>query len=164
MSRMVFRTAVGFLACAAMVGLLGVAIARQTLPTNETACLSNLKQASTALLMYVQDYDERLPPMQSMAGVHKRLQPYVKNMTVFTCPATTKPYRTNPVLSGKALAAIAEPAKAVTFYDAAPHADGLNTVAYLDGHVDREAKVPSLAAKLVVKKAQSNGKKPRSKH
>lgn len=154
-------TAAIFIACTAVAGGFGIARARQVPGSNETACVSNLKQVSTALLMYMQDYDEKLPPMQSMAGTQKRLQPYVKNMQVFICPATTKLYNANPALGGKALAIFAEPPKAVTFYDAAQHADGKYAVAYLDGHVIRESKVPGLMPKLIGKKAPSPSKNPR---
>ena len=68
----------------------------------QTACLSNLKQVGTALMMYVQDYDETLPaaPYNSIitdplfvapnnwnwALWVPKLEPYVKNYDVFACP------------------------------------------------------------------------------
>ena len=58
---------------------------------------------------------------------------------------------------------IAEPSKAVTFFDALPHEDTQYSVAYLDGHVKREAKAPNLAIKFVAKKAHAGSKKPRSR-
>ena len=163
MSNSLRRTAAAILVCTAIAGCLGIAVARQTPGTNETACLSNLKQMSLALTMYTQDYDERLPPMQSMAGTQKCIEPYIRNRQVFNCPATTKPYKINTALSGKLLAVIAEPSKAVTFYDALPHQDTQFSVAYLDGHVKREAKAPNLAVKFVAKKAHAASKKPRSR-
>jgi prepilin-type N-terminal cleavage/methylation domain-containing protein/prepilin-type processing-associated H-X9-DG protein len=58
----------------------------------QTACLSNSKQMGTAIMMYVQDYDERLP-----LGAHNftnpgtrwssLIQPYIKNRDVFVCPS-----------------------------------------------------------------------------
>lgn len=163
MSLPIRRTTAVFLVCAAIAGCLGVAVAHQTPGPDEAGCLSNLKQVSTGLLMYCQDYDERLPLMQSMAAAQKRLVPYTRSQTLFTCPATTKPYKTNPALSGKPLAVIAEPPRAVSFFDAVPHADTQYSVAYVDGHVRREAKVPGLAVKMVAKKVQSHRKKPRSR-
>ena len=56
-----------------------------------------------------------------------------------------------------------EPSKVVTFFDAVPHADGAFSVAWLDGHVKREAKVPALAVKYVIKKAITPPKKAHEK-
>ena len=66
----------------------------------QTACLSNQKQVGTALMMYVQDYDETLPSApynllitdpDALAGWSwslwvPKIQPYVKNYNVFACP------------------------------------------------------------------------------
>ena len=59
------------------------------------ACLSNTKQLGTAFMMYVQDYDERLPQgtnryyygYLSGNGWAGQLQPYIKNAGVFKCPS-----------------------------------------------------------------------------
>jgi prepilin-type N-terminal cleavage/methylation domain-containing protein len=69
----------------------------------KSACLNNLKQIGTAMLMYTQDNDEVLPlPFTNPAsppgsnpeainanafGWADLLQPYVKNEGVFTCPS-----------------------------------------------------------------------------
>ena len=65
-----------------------------------TACLSNMKQIGTALMMYTQDYDETNPPRNenvvdfnnpavvavnpSYIGV---LTPYTKNKDIYACPS-----------------------------------------------------------------------------
>jgi prepilin-type N-terminal cleavage/methylation domain-containing protein/prepilin-type processing-associated H-X9-DG protein len=65
-----------------------------------TACLNNMKQVGTALLMYVQDYDEINPPRTdnvqdfnnptvvavkpTFLGV---LSPYTKNQGIYYCPS-----------------------------------------------------------------------------
>ncbi len=46
-------------------------------------CRSNLKQLGTGLMMYVQDYDERLPPAREWSDM---LHPYTKNTQVLICP------------------------------------------------------------------------------
>jgi len=63
------------------------------------SCLSNLKQVMSAILMYAQDYDERLPMWTtpcwdfSAFGVVNnqpwwmRVYPYIRNEGVFTCPS-----------------------------------------------------------------------------
>lgn len=73
----------------------------------KTACTSNLKQLSTALLMYEQDYDETFPmvtgqnypvdpgsPFYGQTWVQNDIvfliQPYVKNFQVFFCPDRNK--------------------------------------------------------------------------
>jgi prepilin-type N-terminal cleavage/methylation domain-containing protein/prepilin-type processing-associated H-X9-DG protein len=71
----------------------------------QASCLSNIKQISVGMLMYMQDYDECLPEPglagvfrnatnsglgQLYAGVlpfHLAIQPYIKNYQVFACPS-----------------------------------------------------------------------------
>jgi len=59
--------------------------------TRGVSCLSNAKQLTIALLMYVQDYDERLPPHAYVpanpdTALPFLLLPYIKNRQVFRCP------------------------------------------------------------------------------
>ncbi len=60
------------------------------------SCLSNVKQISLGLMMYAQDYDERLPGTYQKNGqagdwpLHKwaaSVAPYVKNAQIFECPS-----------------------------------------------------------------------------
>jgi prepilin-type N-terminal cleavage/methylation domain-containing protein/prepilin-type processing-associated H-X9-DG protein len=64
----------------------------------QTSCLSNLRQLSSAMLMYAGDYDERFPPVVArpdrqqtnlylMSWMHL-LEPYTKNLGVFICPSS----------------------------------------------------------------------------
>jgi prepilin-type N-terminal cleavage/methylation domain-containing protein/prepilin-type processing-associated H-X9-DG protein len=60
-----------------------------------TSCLSNLKQAGTAMLMYVNDYDDTAPTLYHYYNNNDQdfwyvLQPYVKNIDVFFCPDRTE--------------------------------------------------------------------------
>ena len=70
-----------------------------------TACVSNMRQIGTALMMYVQDYDETFPYCRfhgadAMMGTHtyvwrNAIRPYLKNLDVLGCPSN--PYsRTIP--------------------------------------------------------------------
>src|SRR5438045_791497 len=65
-----------------------------------TACLSNMKQIGTGLVMYAQDYDEILPGSRVYANPGHPLfkqydwalwvaimSPYVKNRQVYACPS-----------------------------------------------------------------------------
>src|SRR5260221_13296758 len=119
--------------------------------------MSNLKRVALATLMYLQDYDERLPPMRSAAATQTAIYPYVKNRKVFVCPATSKPYVPNAAVGNKLLAKIPKPVTTMIWRDAKPHADGMWTVAYLDGHVKREKKLPA----SVTKKSSGGHKKSR---
>lgn len=64
------------------------------------SCTSNLKQLGLAMLMYAQDYDQRLAQFSHGAGINGSLgynggdgmrwadmiYPYTKNLQIFTCP------------------------------------------------------------------------------
>ena len=61
----------------------------------QTACLSNAKQLGSTLVMYAQDYDERLPSIWTRSNgggifayvdVFDVLKPYIKNTDIFHCP------------------------------------------------------------------------------
>ena len=110
--------------------------------------LSNLKQIGLGLMQYVQDYDEKLPPMKSAAVAKKALSPYVKNDSVFQNPQTHEPYLPNTSLSGRSLATFERPSDMVIYYEASPAPDGTRSVVFLDGHVKRipEAQWPALKA------------------
>jgi prepilin-type N-terminal cleavage/methylation domain-containing protein/prepilin-type processing-associated H-X9-DG protein len=60
----------------------------------QTSCLSNVKQISLSILMYVQDYDEAFPLAAAESPTDKyiydyswvsKTQPYVKSLQVFIC-------------------------------------------------------------------------------
>jgi prepilin-type processing-associated H-X9-DG protein len=107
---------------------------------------SNLKQIGLALLMYSQDFDEKLPPMRSAAGVKKAISPYIRNAAVFIQPGTKQPYRPNTFLSHRSVATFKTPASMMAFFEASPASDGTRGVLFLDGHVKRfpEAAWPAL--------------------
>jgi prepilin-type N-terminal cleavage/methylation domain-containing protein/prepilin-type processing-associated H-X9-DG protein len=60
----------------------------------QAGCQSNVKNLATAIAMYTQDYDERMPagsraqggglPAMRWGG---QIQPYVKNLQIFVCPS-----------------------------------------------------------------------------
>jgi prepilin-type N-terminal cleavage/methylation domain-containing protein/prepilin-type processing-associated H-X9-DG protein len=68
-----------------------------------SACVSNMRQIGTAMMLYTQDYDETFPYMRfhhpgpfdgSMAAAGKRaylwknaIAPYLKSIDVFSCPS-----------------------------------------------------------------------------
>jgi prepilin-type N-terminal cleavage/methylation domain-containing protein/prepilin-type processing-associated H-X9-DG protein len=68
----------------------------------KASCSSNFKQLSTAMMMYRQDFDEKPVPGNLANYTNKYgqtariwwqglLQPYIKNVRVFTCPSANAP-------------------------------------------------------------------------
>jgi hypothetical protein len=126
---------------AAIAGFSVAAFAamRQANPQTMASCQSNLKQFGLAMMMYVQDYDERFPPMKLNLQVQNRAYPYVKNRNVFSCPETGTAYLSNPALNYVYLASIKAPDLTMMLRDAKPHTTdsgkpGWN-VAYANGSV-----------------------------
>jgi prepilin-type N-terminal cleavage/methylation domain-containing protein len=73
----------------------------------QTACLSNLKQAGTAIQMYVQDYDETFPislyfareadgTTPCVANFFSTVLPYQKNADIMRCPSDPSPLICGP--------------------------------------------------------------------
>jgi hypothetical protein len=113
---------------------------------------SNLKQVALALLQYVQDYDEKLPPMRaarsatelttrnaynvtSTTPVQIILYPYARTVQIFLHPKTGRPYLPNYKISRRALAGIEEPAATIAFFEDAPDAENMRNIMFLDGHI-----------------------------
>jgi hypothetical protein len=131
---------------AAAAGAL--AFQRPNDPQALSMCQSGLKQFALGMMMYLQDYDERFPPMRFPAQVQNRVLPYVKNRDVFSCPATGTDYLPNPALNYVALTAIKAPADVTMLRDAKPHTTDAEkpawNVAYADGHVRLSLREPPL--------------------
>jgi hypothetical protein len=115
----------------------------------DIASLSNLKQIGLAALMYMQDYNERLPPLKDIPTARRALKPYLRAEDLFEYPGTGAAYAANSRLSRRPLASIAAPARTVLFYETSPSASGTRGVVYLDGHARRvpEAEWPREKAK-----------------
>lgn len=105
--------------------------------SQEAASRSNLKQLSLAMVMYSQDWDEMLPPLENPEKMKAALSPYVKAEVMFTNPITRRPYLTNPILSHKKLAHIAFPADTAVIYEDSAAPDGTIGAAFLDGSARR---------------------------
>src|SRR5436309_7806387 len=81
----------------------------------QASCMSNMRQFSTAGMMYTQDYDEKYVPPYKYEGTQgdisvlywwdDLLQPYIKNRQLPLCPSwkgtTTSAAKVNLTLSGK---------------------------------------------------------------
>jgi prepilin-type N-terminal cleavage/methylation domain-containing protein/prepilin-type processing-associated H-X9-DG protein len=108
MMRKLFKGRAGFtlvelLVVIAVIAILAAilfpvfSIAREK--ARQTGCVSNLKQISTGVQMYLQDYDGTYPlndwpggrpnPIQTLdyTPYYMKLHPYVKNYQLFVCPS-----------------------------------------------------------------------------
>lgn len=81
---------------AILAAILFPVFAKAREKARQSACLSNLKQIGTGIMMYSQDYDETLCPLETGTcgtansfGWADIVLPYVKNVAVFNCPSST---------------------------------------------------------------------------
>lgn len=78
---------------AILAAILFPVFARAREKARQASCMSNIKQLGTAVLMYVQDYDEVLPysiggpNMTSLQALPELLGPYTKNRQIERCPS-----------------------------------------------------------------------------
>lgn len=118
----------------------------------KAACLSNLKQLGLGLNMYIQDYDEKLPPVNQWSDA---VYPYVKNKRIYICPSDTNPqcsYSFYDRVVGVKLKQILKPAETPAIFDGpggwnasssinsavSRHENGFN-VTFIDGHAKWQA-------------------------
>jgi len=123
---------------AILAAILFPVFARAREAARRTGCLSNMKQVTTGILMYTQDYDEVLPYQQDgdLCDYGKSphavwitsTMPYVKNKQVWYCPSadswpplptpeSDSNYWYNGHASMKPLAAIPLPAESILFVE-----------------------------------------------
>jgi prepilin-type processing-associated H-X9-DG protein len=84
---------------AILAAILFPVFSRAREKARQTQCLSNMKQLAMALMMYLQDWDERFPGIGNhgygygpeannpYALPHGKIYPYVKNVGVYDCPS-----------------------------------------------------------------------------
>ncbi len=77
---------------AILAAILFPVFARVREQARQASCQSNLKQYTSATLMYVQDYDETFPMNSYLSGscvatFYLSVDPYVKNVQVPQCPS-----------------------------------------------------------------------------
>ncbi len=76
---------------AILAAILFPVFARAREKARANTCLSNIKQLTLAVLMYIQDYDEVFQPCRMPGwpaeGIYATLRPYVKNDSLYTCPS-----------------------------------------------------------------------------
>lgn len=130
--------AVVLLCLFACLGAVGLQAATQITSFDPPAAtVGNARLLLLAVTQYTQDYDEQLPPTQTTAAFDAALRPYVADPNTFVSRVTGKAFIPNPAISGKSLTSFADPYKVVVFQDVPPPSQTLDTVGFLDGHVER---------------------------
>ncbi len=119
---------------AILAAILFPVFARARENARKSTCQSNLKQIGTGILMYLQDYDERMfnhcgmpRPGNTADGFPEHcwpycVAPYIKNTQVFVCPSSTSTFPNSIGLNfrgvdQKALATFTSPADTIALMD-----------------------------------------------
>ena len=142
---------------AILAAILFPVFARAREKARQTSCLSNVKELTLAMMMYTQDYDERLPGsyLYNAGTWPGRIWAYVRSGStsgiggIFTCPSYPGPFYFNPplnvgpsylsygynygylnisyTLGGLALADVEKPADTILIADSGPAWQSDNT-------------------------------------
>lgn len=95
---------------AILAAILFPVFARAREKARQSSCLSNVKQISLAMKMYIQDYDNVCMPVSTRAGGHyassvtywvEMAQPYIKNWQIMICPSGSRPETVTSRLTGE---------------------------------------------------------------
>jgi prepilin-type N-terminal cleavage/methylation domain-containing protein/prepilin-type processing-associated H-X9-DG protein len=115
---------------AILAAILFPVFARAREKARQSSCSSNVKQICLGVLMYAQDYDEKLVMgwyTDSSGACHAYrvdIMPYIKNQQLFSCPSASEAvgcqgYGWNSNLWGRKLAVIGAPASVSMIVEAA---------------------------------------------
>ena len=109
------------------------------MPSPESS-LANFRKFGSALRLYIQDYDERLPVYKDYPDLLSKLYPdYLGHSSRALRELSQPTYQADPMFSGVTQASIEFPASSIILRDVYDFGDGLITVGYLDGHAERIA-------------------------
>lgn len=114
---------------AILAAILFPVFAKAREKARQSSCSSNVKQLTTGLMQYIQDYDERVIPYSATGGSGawafiwtNIIQPYTKNYQIMGCPSSRNwlaiGYNFPMGSTGRALSEIAIPAQTPCFADA----------------------------------------------
>mgnify|MGYP001626360378 CR=1 FL=1 len=114
-----------------LLGFFHVGCAREK--AWEFECRQNLQEISAAILAYVQDWDEHLPPASGWMSAAKPYLPKGEANRVFSCPSANSPfgYAFNDALSGLPVTKVFDPAATVMIFESdatKPNAHGGLTI------------------------------------
>jgi len=159
---------------AILAAILFPVFARAREKARQTNCLSNVKQQTLGVMMYLQDYDEMLPLRYFLSGGTINypgggtsagmiwpmpIYPYVKNIQLFNCPSWN--YKWNGNYSGKqaygihnhidgvSLGDIKSPATVIALADAFEDPGASSQTYYIQRSVVFSAGIGSLARTIV---------------
>ena len=122
-----------------LAGRLVPAISTARARTYDLVCANNVRQITTASLMYAADHHGVMP--QSLDQLDKYLNAGAtdKTQNVLVCPIAED--KTKPsyeiVAPGQKLADTADPSKTIFIREIEPRHRGGRVVGYMDGHVER---------------------------
>jgi prepilin-type N-terminal cleavage/methylation domain-containing protein/prepilin-type processing-associated H-X9-DG protein len=79
---------------ALLAAMLFPVFARAREKARQTSCANNIRNLGTAILMYTQDYDEKLPLAAYAVGAsvftwHDLTDPYARNTQIWYCPSSS---------------------------------------------------------------------------
>ena len=120
--------------------------------SKRTVQLSNIKQVGLCLVMYANDYDDRMPPAMSTSDELRRYSmPYLKEAAILVSinPAGGE-LLGNGLLAGKKAGDIAKPAATVMVFDSRPWAGDYGLVCYADGHAKATIPFETMLQQLTV--------------
>jgi len=152
-----------FLSMTLSVGLLVSAPMQSNSRT--VSSLSNLKQIELGVLMYAQDNDDRLPPMDSVATVRRLTAPYLKYPQLWHVPGVhegTETYTVNPILSYRTLKDVPNAANVAMVYEANAWHRGSRDRRRVIGYVDGNVRVIPEQEWPAIRQASGIGPEPRS--
>jgi prepilin-type N-terminal cleavage/methylation domain-containing protein/prepilin-type processing-associated H-X9-DG protein len=129
---------------AILAAILFPVFARAREKARQTSCLNNVKQIGLSIMMYIEDYDETLPPSRGRPDGRWTVwthytEPYRKNEQILTCPSGRGRYGWGRVdyginrdtftevsygASARALADVKYPAQTVAIADSSTTGDG----------------------------------------
>ncbi|MCH7905378.1 MAG: hypothetical protein IH944_12560 [Armatimonadetes bacterium] len=101
----------------------------------QTTALSNIRQVSTAMMIYATDYDDITPYAQSTRTVEYLIYPYMKNFELWnTLNPNGSRFLFNMAVAGVNIAGIPDPVGTVMFYESHLWPDGRRLVSFMDTH------------------------------
>lgn len=113
---------------------------------------SNLRQIGLGLIIYSNDYNEKLPPaMSTSTELRLYCLPYTKNASIFDCanPAGGQ-ILGNGVLAGRSVDKLIDPNTTVMVYDSRPFKKASAVVCYADGHTKWNIPFETMLRQLTV--------------
>ena len=102
---------------------------------DRTRTLSNMKQLSTGVMIFLSDNDDLFAYVQSTPQLFRFVDPYVKNQEIFkTYNPMGGDFHFNMSLAGVSATDVEAPAETPMFFESQAWPDGKRCVSYVDSH------------------------------